>query len=320
MSINLLEKEFDELITRLAPQLEDLEELRVRTRKSNSKVLMLTAPLLFLLVVCFILTIHFNLSGYYRWLIISGIAGLLLYAFYKIDASYTRKLKTEVLPRIVKLYDKSIRYKEVESEFDFSTINKLLDTSSITAKKITDTIKGNYKGVKFRLGEVRAYTDSSGSSSSKIQVFNGLYGKFSFNKNFKHTTLVTFSDFFNPINYNSLFKGGLTLENKIKLENPEFEKKFDVFSTDQTEARYILSTSFMERIMELETHFDGFVKVLFRNGNMYIAIYTFNDFFKVDAKRSLLDPDVLKAYLYEFGLLLELIDILKLDEKLWSKQ
>lgn len=36
----------------------------------------------------------------------------------------------------------------------------------------------------------------------------------------------------------------------VRLEDPEFEKIFVVYSSDEVEARYILSTSFMERLVE----------------------------------------------------------------------
>ncbi|MBK9503985.1 MAG: DUF3137 domain-containing protein [Bacteroidetes bacterium] len=35
----------------------------------------------------------------------------------------------------------------------------------------------------------------------------------------------------------------------VRLEDVEFEKQFVVYSSDEVEARYILSTSFMEQIM-----------------------------------------------------------------------
>lgn len=38
---------------------------------------------------------------------------------------------------------------------------------------------------------------------------------------------------------------------RVRLEDPRFEDRFNVFSTDQIEARYLLTPRFMERIMEL---------------------------------------------------------------------
>ena len=38
----------------------------------------------------------------------------------------------------------------------------------------------------------------------------------------------------------------------VKLENPEFESEFAVYSDDQIESRYILSPSLMERILSFK--------------------------------------------------------------------
>ena len=54
-----------------------------------------------------------------------------------------------------------------------------------------------------------------------------------FQKDFQgHTTILR----------NSLFKLSSS-GSRVKLENPDFEKTFDVYSTDQIEARYLLSPS-----------------------------------------------------------------------------
>ena len=47
-----------------------------------------------------------------------------------------------------------------------------------------------------------------------------------------------------------------SLEN-VKLEDPTFEKRFEVFSDDQIEARYLLTVTFMERLTQLAETFGG---------------------------------------------------------------
>ena len=42
---------------------------------------------------------------------------------------------------------------------------------------------------------------------------------------------------------------------KIVLEDIEFEKRFDTYSTNQVEARYLLTTLFMKRFENLKTPF-----------------------------------------------------------------
>jgi hypothetical protein len=47
-------------------------------------------------------------------------------------------------------------------------------------------------------------------------------------------------------NRSSLF--GKNRFEKIELEDPEFEKIWDTYGEDQIEARYVLTTAFMERL------------------------------------------------------------------------
>ena len=38
-------------------------------------------------------------------------------------------------------------------------------------------------------------------------------------------------------------------ESRVKMENPDFENTFDVYSTDQVEARYLITPFMMERLL-----------------------------------------------------------------------
>ncbi len=68
----------------------------------------------------------------------------------------------------------------------------------------------------------------------------------------------------------SLFK--LSSSGSGKTENPDFEKTFDVYSTDQIEARYLLSPSMMERLFALDREFNKNITISFRDSNILIAI------------------------------------------------
>ena len=60
---------------------------------------------------------------------------------------------------------------------------------------------------------------------------------------------------------------------KVKLEDPVFEKAFEVYSTDQIEARYILTPDFMERLLKLEQTFEGKqLRCAFQGGEMLLCV------------------------------------------------
>ena len=93
-----------------------------------------------------------------------------------------------------------------------------------------------------------------------------------FQKDFQgHTTVLR----------NSLFKLSFS-GSRVKLENPDFEKTFDVYSTDQIEARYLLSPSMMERLLALDREFNKNITISFKmipgfgNGDQDIGIFETN--------------------------------------------
>ena len=108
-----------------------------------------------------------------------------------------------------------------------------------------------------------------------------------------------------------------SLEN-VKLEDPTFEKKFEVFSNDQIEARYLLTVSFMERLNELAEVFGGKTNqcCFFRN-ELLIMIPIKQDMFEPG---SIFEPedfvDDSKSLLKELNLIFGIVDILKLNMKI----
>lgn len=68
-------------------------------------------------------------------------------------------------------------------------------------------------------------------------------------------------------------------EQEIFLEDPRFTDNFIVYGTDQVEARYILSTALMERILELKEKFDLPIFLSFQNKQLYLAVKNENGLF-----------------------------------------
>ncbi|MEM7519090.1 MAG: DUF3137 domain-containing protein [Planctomycetota bacterium] len=88
-------------------------------------------------------------------------------------------------------------------------------------------------------------TDRRGSGKNRrtVTVFDGVFVLFTVAKSFSGKTVIRRdAGLFNP--FQSPF-GGLE---RIALEDPVFEKRFEVYGTDQVEARTLLTTSFMERL------------------------------------------------------------------------
>lgn len=48
-----------------------------------------------------------------------------------------------------------------------------------------------------------------------------------------------------------------SMQQNVKLEDPVFEREWEVYATDQIEARYILTPALMERMLEIKRRFGG---------------------------------------------------------------
>lgn len=69
------------------------------------------------------------------------------------------------------------------------------------------------------------------------------------------------------------FLSGLTTKlERVTLEDPIFERQFEVYSNDQVEARYLLTTSFMERLLELSALYDNKIECCFYDDNLLLKI------------------------------------------------
>ena len=72
----------------------------------------------------------------------------------------------------------------------------------------------------------------------------------------------------------------LTSLEKVSLEDPKFENIFEVFTNYRIEARYLLTTSFMEQHLALSDVFEGKgVQCSFSKKRLFIMILSDEDFF-----------------------------------------
>jgi hypothetical protein len=104
---------------------------------------------------------------------------------------------------------------------------------------------------------------------------------------------------------------------RVKLEDPVFEKQFEVFGSDQVEARYLLTTSFMDRLLKLAEIFQsGSIQASFYNNTLLIMVPTYKNYFET---ASIFKPanfiEEINTILSEMKLVFDMIDTLKLYER-----
>lgn len=156
------------------------------------------------------------------------------------------------------------------------------------------------------LEEKRTTTDGKGRTRTTwVTVFRGQCLVVKFHKQFNGVTKV----FRDKGMFNFFEKLGQGKAQKVKLEDPVFEKAFEVYSTDQIEARFLLTPDFMERLVGLERAFKGKrVRCAFAGGEMLLACEGANLLEVGSMYRKMDDLGRVREMLVDFAAIFLLID------------
>lgn len=311
--------------SRLAKELQELEEKRLKA-KSNTRW-----ALFFALFIAGLTIIGAIFSESFQIAVIGIVIGGAIYGgiYYFKFSQFKAEFKQKVIPLIAKTINPTLRYTHngyvSESEFRRSGLFK----KSCDRYKGEDHFVGKIDKTEVEFSELHAQerhttTDSKGRTRTTYETFfKGLFMIADFHKDFKGNTVVlpdTAERTLGGWLGKKLQSWNISRDDLVYLEDPEFEKEFVVYGSDQVEARYILSTSLMRRILELKHKFRCPVYLSFLNSKVYIAIYSNNDILEPSLSKSLLDQDAIKKFFDEIRLCVDIVDQLNLNTRIWSKQ
>ncbi len=104
---------------------------------------------------------------------------------------------------------------------------------------------------------------------------------------------------------------------KVEIEDPEFNKNFIAYSSDQIEARYALTPSFINRLKNLQTAFgEKNIKCSFFKNQVIIAIQTKKDLFELgNLYKSINSSEFINTLFNELKSVQNMITYFKFDEK-----
>jgi hypothetical protein len=106
----------------------------------------------------------------------------------------------------------------------------------------------------------------------------------------------------------------------VHLEDTEFENNFMVYSTDQVEARYILSTSLMERITQLKRKIDRPILLSFNKNKLYLGVQHPHGFLCLDKEKSLLHSNIFEKIHEDIKTAIGIVEDLNLNTRIWKNE
>lgn len=192
-----------------------------------------------------------------------------------------------------------------ESYLDEKTLRETKILPKFTQRYSDDNFSGLYKGLPVVITEQRL--DCGGSGIYAARVFEGLVIGYAFEETFPAEIIVRDGNILPPAN----------LE-KVTLEDTEFNKMFNVYSNDQIECRFILTTSFMEKLKTLKTLFNAkHVSASFVEDKLYIAADIRKDSFNIaNLFKPVNNRKDFEIMYNQFEFILKIADLLKLTDRI----
>ncbi|MGB5078179.1 MAG: DUF3137 domain-containing protein, partial [Sphingorhabdus sp.] len=175
---------------------------------------------------------------------------------------------------------------------------------------LQDQWHGAIDGTDFLLYEAKlTETRGSGKNRRTVTVFEGVVLRFQFARPFLATTLVRREGFKFTLFGDTKSLAGQQLE-RVKMVDPRFEDAFDVYGTDQVEARYLVHPAYCERLLDLEKEFAAEkLAALFLEGDLIVTLRT-GDIFESATLNPDQDRDRLGKTIAQFASIVRLVKLL----------
>ena len=309
----------------LQPELIKLEDRR--------KVIM-KHSLFFL--ACFIViilsVIGFNIKEGIIWIVTGVLAGIFLIIDFlktsRLYKDYLKDFKYLIVNNIIEFVNPELNYSPYDHVSKTHFRKSGLFKSRIDNYRGDDYISGKIDKTELFFSElhverVEYYRTAKGGRRKKIiQVFNGLFFCADFNKHFSGRTVIVtdrtekfFGKLANTFQSMFSFHGEL-----VKFEDIEFEKAFAVYSDSQQEARYIISPALARRIIDYKKKSGLDIALSFIDSSVYVAISRNEGFFDPEIFEKTDNFKIVSKLYEELMLPLDLIKILDLNTRIWTKE
>ncbi len=262
------------------------------------------------------------------------VGGVLLLAFaitflYKVNQKITRnyfynggyatRYKKEIIGKAIPMKFEGLEYDSEngisETEFAESGFPMFENVERYYA---SGRITGEIDKTSFAFSEVLAEEYQKGKADEMGHyeaLFQGMFFIVDLKKQITENTLV-YPDMMKYFK-SAIFSNENLKYKRVKLEDLEFEKYFEVYGTDQTESRYVLSTALMSRMVDFRKNTKKYIQLSFKDSKAYIGVFLpGKDLSKPPLFSSVYDSEHLEDYFANVRLMTDIIKELNLNSRL----
>ena len=303
--------------TRLLPRVKNYEKKRIKALNVARIRCLKSIPIIIVLLGIILAISNSDVlrkNTINIFLISVGIISVIVVFIYSSINKYKTSIKGNIFPRILEFAGDFVYKPNYSAPFAQYKKYDILPPFDPPASFSEDYVKGTYNNVNIEFFEARLIRGAN--SKIKKPVFNGVIAKISVNKKFSSKTIIrpdkgSFGDW---------VSGRKLPENQevVRLEDPVFDKLFNVYSNDQIEARYLLTTTFMERLIEVEKAFGSQkIECSFYKQSLVMAIHLKKDWFEPGPITEIEDfQDDSKNLLADINSIFNICDTLQMDSEI----
>jgi hypothetical protein len=238
---------------------------------------------------------------------------------------YRSRYKQDVFARVTSALAPGMTYhpQHFIAENDYTGCG--LQSSRIDRYSGQDYFEGHVGGTHLIFSEIHAEREESRKDSKGnrrtywVTVFKGIFFMADFPKHFQGQVIIEPDVAEATFGWLGRKLQGMSSD-LVRLENPEFEKAFKVRATDQVEARYLLTPSFQDRLLELRKFWGGKIGMSLLRSNLYLAIPNREDWFECSSKVRAGDRAQIERFASQLIAVLNVVNQLDLNTRLWTKE
>ncbi|MBT1062501.1 DUF3137 domain-containing protein [Bowmanella sp. Y26] len=257
-----------------------------------------------------------------------GLSAMLMYWFVMSKwSSYRRDYKTQVVGKLLSTFNSSFKYAPTGQVSSVKYKDSGLYPRAYDRYEGEDYVIGKLGKTLIEFSELHTQyktttRDSKGRTTTNWHtIFKGLFFVADANKHFKSKTYIRpdSSGLFSSLGKSI---GNLlgTRDARVALEDPEFERFFEVYSNDQVEARYLISPALMRRLIAFRQEADASVALSFVGGQLYIAIPTRKAYFEPKLFKPAVNMDVIEEIYQDLDFITGIVEDLDLNTRIWTKE
>ena len=182
-----------------------------------------------------------------------------------------------------------------------------------------DLVCANVDGVDFMFCDIRLEKDIGTGipfifKNNYVTFFEGPFFVANFNKKICSDVFVFSNTTLPPSELQHKLLGG----REIPIDNADFNQNFTIYANDPMTVMYVLTPMLMEKILSLKQLVKSNISLSFKQNKIYIAIARGADSFEPSLDQPILNARIAKDIKADLDAMLQIVKILKLNEKIWA--